>query len=239
MTDVRSTSENQTNKDLTMSTTRDNLARNGQGFFVAMTGLDGAGKSVQCAALGDALKNIGYDVMSTREPGGTPEAEALRRFVVEGDPDALDAETELLIFMAARRDHLRKAIIPALNRGAVVISDRYVADTIAYQGAAGVSARTILDAHATFCGGVMPDLTVMLTLDPDIAMARSLKKNAGLAIAEDRMEKKPGGFHDKVGRILMEQSANPSWRTINAGGDIKAVSAAVVAAVIDAMTHAA
>lgn len=204
------------------------LTRPAGGVFVALCGLDGAGKSAQARLLAEALRAEGRAVTLTREPGGSPVAEALRRVVVEGDPDSMDVDTELLIFTAARRDHLRRTILPALARGEVVISDRFVGDTVAYQGAAGANRARIEALHAEFCGGVLPDLTLFLTVGRDTALARSAAK--GAALAETRMERKDAAFHDRVRALFEAQAEGPGWAAIDASGPLETVAAAIRAA---------
>ena len=107
----------------------------GRGFFLTVEGIDGVGKSTQTRLLAGRLRRLGREVVETREPGGAPGAEAIRRLLVEGDPERWSPETETLLFTAARRDHLERVIRPALARGAVLVCDRYVDSTRAYQGA--------------------------------------------------------------------------------------------------------
>ncbi|WP_372604245.1 dTMP kinase, partial [Actibacterium sp.] len=105
-----------------------------RGIFLTFEGVDGSGKSTQARALADYLRSMGREVVLTREPGGAPGAEDIRALVLQGDPDRWSAETELLLFTAARRDHLEKTIEPALAAGAVVICDRFADSTRVYQG---------------------------------------------------------------------------------------------------------
>ncbi len=132
--------------------------------------------------------------MLTREPGGSPGAEEIRRLLVEGDPDRWSPETEILLFTAARRDHLEKTIRPALATGAVVISDRFADSTRVYQGAARKDLRATVDRLHAEMIGMEPDLTFVIDMDPDAALARGLARKSG----EDRFEDMGGGFQTRL-----------------------------------------
>lgn len=122
-------------------------------MFITFEGIDGSGKSTQARLLSERLKSHGRDVVLTREPGGAPGAEDIRKLLVEGDPGRWSAETEILLFTAARRDHLERTIRPALERGAVVISDRFADSTRVYQGAARSNLRDTVDTlHSLMIG---------------------------------------------------------------------------------------
>ena len=143
------------------------------GLFISFEGIDGSGKSTQARLLADALGEIGRDVVLTREPGGSTGAEEIRRLVLEGDPDRWSAETEILLFTAARRDHLEKTIHPALARGDVVICDRFADSTRIFQGITrGDLTDTVNRLHSLMIG-VEPDLTLLFDLDPAAGLARA------------------------------------------------------------------
>ena len=135
-----------------------------QGRFITFEGIDGSGKSTQARLLSAFLKAKGIDVVLTREPGGSPGAEEIRRLLVEGAPDRWSAETEILLFTAARRDHLEKTIGPALERGATVISDRYADSTRVYQGAARGELRALVDTLHDAVIVREPDLTFVIDM---------------------------------------------------------------------------
>ena len=136
------------------------------GLFLSFEGIDGSGKSTQARLLADHLKAAGRDVVLTREPGGSPGAEEIRRLVLEGDPDRWSAETELLLFTAARRDHLERIILPGIERGAVVISDRFADSTRVYQGTTrGDLTKTVNILHDAVIG-IEPDRTFLIDIDP-------------------------------------------------------------------------
>ena len=148
------------------------------GLFVSFEGIDGSGKSTQARLLADRLRGIGRDVELTREPGGSPGAEEIRRLLVEGPPDRWSPETEVLLFTAARRDHLERRIQPALARGAVVISDRFADSTRVYQGAVRGDLTGLVDRLHDLAIGIEPDLTFLIDTDPARAHARSVERLA-------------------------------------------------------------
>ncbi|MGB2202956.1 MAG: dTMP kinase, partial [Pseudooceanicola atlanticus] len=155
-----------------------------RGLFLSFEGIDGSGKSTQARMLADLLRDQGYDVVLTREPGGSPGAEEIRALVLQGDPDRWSAETEILLFTAARRDHLERTIRPALDRGAVVICDRFADSTRMYQGMSrGDLRKTVDDLHDLMIG-VEPDLTLLIDMDPDRGLARAKSRQT----AEERFE---------------------------------------------------
>ena len=147
--------------------------------FLTFEGIDGSGKSTQARLLAEALGAAGRDVVLTREPGGSPGAEEIRRLLVEGDPDRWSPETEILLFTAARRDHLEKTIRPALDRGAVVICDRFADSTRVYQGAARGDLRAVVDQLHALMIATEPDLTFILDVDPAAALSRGLARALG------------------------------------------------------------
>lgn len=164
------------------------------GLFLTFEGIDGSGKSTQARRLAQALEAAGYDVVLTREPGGSPGAEEIRRLLVEGDPDRWSAETEILLFTAARSDHMEKTIEPALSEGKIVISDRFADSTRVYQGTARGDLRSVVDLlHSTMVGRE-PDATFIIDMDPGAALARGLARKSG----EDRFEDMGEGFQHKL-----------------------------------------
>jgi dTMP kinase len=164
------------------------------GVFVSFEGIDGSGKSTQARALADRLRAQGDNVVLTREPGGAAGAEDIRRLLVEGDPDRWSPETEILLFNAARRDHLEKTIRPALEAGKIVICDRFADSTRVYQGAARASLRPLVDKLHDLVIGVEPDLTFLIDMDPQAALARGLARQSG----EDRFEELGAEFQTRL-----------------------------------------
>lgn len=165
-----------------------------QGRFITFEGIDGSGKSTQARLLAAFLKATGDDIVLTREPGGAPGAEEIRRLLVEGSPDRWSPETEILLFTAARRDHLEKTIQPALDRGATVISDRFADSTRVYQGAARGELRDLVDRLHDAVIAVEPDLTFVIDMDPAEALRRGLARKSG----EDRFEEMGEAFQHRL-----------------------------------------
>lgn len=165
-----------------------------QGRFITFEGIDGSGKSTQARLLAAFLKATGADIVLTREPGGSPGAEEIRRLLVEGSPDRWSPETEILLFTAARRDHLEKTIEPALARGATVISDRFADSTRVYQGAARGELRGLVDRLHDAVIQREPDLTFVIDMDPAEALRRGLARQSG----EDRFEEMGEGFQQRL-----------------------------------------
>ena len=155
-----------------------------RGAFISFEGIDGSGKSTQARLLAETLRRQGRDVVLTREPGGSPGAEDIRRLVLEGDPDRWSAETEILLFTAARRDHLEKTIRPALAAGRIVITDRFADSTRLYQGITRGDLRGVVDRLHALMIGVEPDLTFIIDMDPGVGLARALARQG----TEERFE---------------------------------------------------
>ena len=154
------------------------------GCFISFEGIDGSGKSTQARLLAERLRTQGHDVVLTREPGGSPGAEEIRSLVLEGDPSRWSAETELLLFTAARRDHLERTILPALTAGKVVICDRFADSTRMYQGLSRGNLRSEVDQLHALMIGHEPDLTLLIDMDPGTGLSRALARQTG----EDRFE---------------------------------------------------
>ena len=162
--------------------------------FVSFEGIDGCGKSTQAKLLASHFETELKDVVRTREPGGSIGAEAIRGLLLTGDTDKWSAETELLLFTAARRDHLERTIEPALAAGKMVICDRFADSTRVYQGATRGDLRGKVDQlHATMIGRE-PDLTLIIDVDPRVALTRGLARNSG----EDRFEDFGLEFQEKL-----------------------------------------
>jgi dTMP kinase len=153
-------------------------------LFISLEGIDGSGKSTQAARLVEWLEAQGRAPLRTREPGGSPGAEEIRRLLVEGDPERWSAETEILLFTAARRDHLERTIRPALAAGRDVVTDRFADSTRVYQGATRGELRGLVDRIHAAAIDVEPDLTLILDMDPELALSRGLARDSG----EDRFE---------------------------------------------------
>lgn len=202
------------------------------GRFIAIEGVDGAGKGVQSRLLRDELEGSGVNVLLTREPGGSPGAEEIRNLLVHGAADRWDAMTELLLIYAARRDHLAKTIMPALQQGRWVISDRFADSSRAFQGiAGGLGLDTVEAVHAQVVGDFAPDLTIVLDLDPEQSLARTVARGG----REDRFEQKGLEYQQQVRRAFL-QLAQRSPRThvlVDAGRTVAEVAHDVLRAVTE------
>ncbi len=154
------------------------------GIFITFEGIDGSGKSTQARRLAEVLTGAGFDVVLTREPGGSEGAEQIRSLVLEGDPDRWSPETEILLFTAARRDHMEKRIWPALKAGKIVISDRFADSTRLYQGLSRGDLRAQVDRLHEMMIGTEPDVTFVIDMDPGIGLARAKSRQT----SEERFE---------------------------------------------------
>lgn len=203
------------------------------GRFITFEGIDGSGKSTQSRLLAERLRGMGRDVVLTREPGGSPGAEEIRRLLVEGDPARWSPETEILLFTAARRDHLERRIAPSLDAGRIVISDRFADSTRVYQGAARAELRHIVDALHDLMIGREPDLTLIIDMDPDAALDRGLARRSG----EDRFEDMGPGFQSRLrdGFLALAAGAPERCRVIDGSGSAETVAERVWAMVEPAL----
>ena len=195
-------------------TPTDDLGPRG-GLFITFEGIDGSGKSTQVRALTARLEADGQTVVQTREPGGSTGAEDIRRLLVEGDPEKWSPETELLLFTAARRDHLEKTILPALQTGSVVISDRFADSTRIYQGATRGDLRSMVDTLHSLMIGHEPDLTIIIDMDPDVALRRGLARGSG----EDRFEDFGLDFQHKLRTGFLQLAKEFPDRCLLINGD--------------------
>lgn len=199
------------------------------GRFLSFEGIDGSGKSTQARRLAETLRAHGHTVTLTREPGGSPGAEEIRRLVLEGTPDRWSPETEILLFTAARRDHLEKTIRPALQRGEVVITDRFADSTRIFQGITRGDLSATVDRLHDLMIGVEPDLTLLFDLDPATGLARATAR-AGL---EMRFEDMGLAFQQKARDGFLALAArHPRFRVIDAVGSPDTVATAVLSAVL-------
>jgi dTMP kinase len=199
------------------------------GRFISIEGGEGAGKSTQVGLLVAALDRAGIPVRATREPGGSPGGEAIRRLLLEGEGERWDAISEALLLVAARRDHVTRVIAPALAQGVWVVSDRFADSTTAYQGyGGGVALRDLATLHRFALRDVVPDLTVILDLPVEIGLAR-----AAARAAADRFERLDREFHEKLRQGFRQIASDNPTRCIliDASGDLQTLHRAVVAAV--------
>ena len=196
-----------------------------RGGFISFEGIDGSGKSTQARLLAARLQDQGRSVVLTREPGGSPGAEEIRKLVLEGPPDRWSAETEILLFTAARRDHLERTIRPALAAGKIVICDRFADSTRMYQGLRGAGLRRMVDSLHDLMIGQEPDLTLLIDMDPALGLARALGRNGG----EERFESFGQAMQDKMraGFIDLARAAPDRIRVVDGARPPDAVAADV------------
>jgi len=197
--------------------------------FITLEGVDGSGKSTQAKLLKEALEAEGHSVLLTREPGGSPGAEEIRSLVLEGEPDRWSAETEILLFTAARRDHLERTILPALGAGTIVICDRFVDSTRVYQGLTRGDLRDVVDKLHALMIGREADLTLLFDMDPKLGLARAKARQT----SEERFEDM--GLEMQLamrqGFLALAKGAPERFAVIDAGRDIEAIAADALAAV--------
>jgi len=185
------------------------------GLFITFEGIDGSGKSTQARLLAERLQAQGFDVVHTREPGGSTGAEEIRTLVLQGDPDRWSPESEILLFTAARRDHLEKTIQPALDAGKIVICDRFADSTRLYQGISRGDLRAIVDQLHSLMIGREPDLTFIIDMDPAKGLARALSRQT----ADERFEGFGEELQQKMRIGFLELADEFSDRCIVVNGD--------------------
>lgn len=197
-----------------------------KGRFISFEGIDGSGKSTQAKVLARTLTDLGHDVVLTREPGGSIGAEEIRALVLQGDPDRWSAESEILLFTAARRDHLEKTILPALDAGKIVICDRFADSTRMYQGLSRGDLRTLVDELHTLMIPRNPDLTVLIDLDPKLGLSRAKARNT----VEERFEDFGIPFQEnmRVGFLNLAEEYADRFRVIDGLRDIDVIAADVL-----------
>ncbi len=197
------------------------------GRLITLEGGEGAGKSTQVKRLAASLADRGIIVVTTREPGGAAGSELIRRLLVEGDPDRWDPETEALLHYAARREHLRSTIRPALERGDWVVCDRFSDSTMAYQGYGhGLGRDWIARLHATALDDFQPDLTVILDLPVEEGLRRAGRRSGD----ETRYERMDGGFHERMrdGFLAIAEAEPRRCVLIDAAGSEQAVAGEIL-----------
>ena len=206
---------------------------NQTGLFVSFEGIDGSGKSTQSKRLAAHLRSKGLDVVETREPGGSPGAEEIRALVLQGDPDRWSAETEILLFTAARRDHMERLILPALAEGKIVICDRFADSTRMYQGLSRGDLRATVDSLHNMMIAKEPDLTLLIDMDPNVGLNRALARDTGdarfEAFGEDLQTKMRAGF------LALAQEFPDRFRVIDGARDAESVAEDIAALVDEAL----
>lgn len=203
----------------------------GNGAFITFEGIDGSGKSTQLKRLAEALKAAGHDVVVTREPGGSEGAEEIRSLVLEGATDRWSAETEILLFTAARRDHMERTILPALEAGKIVLCDRFADSTRMYQGVSRGDLRDLVDQLHSLMIGREPDLTILIDMDPATGLARA----KGRQTAEERFEDFGQDLQAKMraGFLDLSREFPDRYRIINGDQSMDDVAADVLKSVLD------
>lgn len=204
-----------------------------RGRFITLEGGEGVGKSTQAMRLADALRSKGLEVVVTREPGGTPGAEAIRGLLMTGPADRWSARSEALLFAAARADHVERVIAPALERGDWVVCDRFIDSTRAYQGGAGgVSDGDILELHKIGSGGLMPDRVLLMNLSLGEARHRAKTRDGD---DTDRIGSRDRSYHDRLEQAFaaIAKHEGERVRIIDAAGTPDQVTAALIAAIDD------
>jgi len=204
-----------------------------RGRFITLEGGEGVGKSTQVRALAAALRARGWEVVETREPGGSPGAEAVRALLLDGPAERWTAPAEALLFAAARAAHVAQLIRPALERGAWVVCDRFLDSSLAYQGGAdGIGAEAIRSLHRIGSDGLLPDRTLLLVVPEALALAREAARDGGAA---DRFGARDRAFHRAVDQAFRALAADEParFRTVDGEGDPAAVTARLLAALDD------
>lgn len=205
------------------------------GTFIVFEGGDGVGKSTQITRSADFLLKAGFEVVVTREPGGSKLGLKLRELLLDSEPGTVSDRTEALLFAADRADHVATVIRPALERGAVVLCDRYIDSSLAYQGVArGLGVEQIAQLSRWAADGLTPELTVVLDLDPTVGLERAAKESA----TPDRMEQESLDFHHQVRQAFLDAAASDPGRyeVVDASADLDTVTQSVLIA-IDRATH--
>ncbi|XAT60504.1 dTMP kinase [Rhodobacteraceae bacterium Araon29] len=198
-----------------------------QGLFISFEGIDGSGKSTQTKRLAKRLQNDGHEVVLTREPGGSVGAEEIRALVLQGDPDRWSAETEILLFTAARRDHLECNILPALSAGKIVICDRFADSTRMYQGLSRGDLRELVDRLHALMIPRNPDITLLIDMDPEIGLARAKARKT----KEERFEDFGLQLQQtmRMGFLALAEEYSDRFRVIDGHGSADNVAADIYA----------
>ncbi|MDA7963034.1 dTMP kinase [Ruegeria sp.] len=203
------------------------------GVFLTFEGIDGSGKSTQARLLADHLRAAGHQVILTREPGGSPGAEEIRNLVLQGDPDRWSAETEILLFTAARRDHLERTIKPALAAGKVVICDRFADSTRMYQGLSRGDLRGLVDQLHALMIGREPDLTLLIDMDPQTGLSRAKGRQG----SEERFEDFGPELQQRMraGFLALAEEFSDRFRVVDGNRDMDSVAQDVTQIVTTAL----
>ncbi len=207
-----------------------------RGQMIALEGVDGSGKSGASKFLAQALRDAGIDVLLTHEPGGTPEGASLRRILLAQNDLAWTPVAELLLMNASRRQHVERLVRPAIDAGRIVVCDRFVGSSLAYQGAGrGLSEELVLSLHKIAIDDFWPDLTIVLDLDPEIALARSRSRLDKTRTDEGRFESLDLDFHRRVRSSFLKQAKNKkqNYSVVDANQPIEQVQSNVASLVFN------
>jgi len=207
-----------------------------RGFFITFEGGEGAGKSTQIRLLAEKLRAKGYRVLVTREPGGSPGAEAVRHVLLSGAAEPFGPEMEALLFAAARSDHVEQVIRPAVQRGTIVLCDRFLDSSRVYQGGAGNLDPTYMaEIERIAVNGMMPDMTLIFDIDPEEGLRRATARRG--ADQADRFEKENLAIHQRRRRAFLAIAEREPDRcvVVDASGDVETVQDVVTAAVFAAL----
>ena len=198
-----------------------------QGLFISFEGIDGSGKSTQTKRLAKRLQQDGHEVVLTREPGGSVGAEEIRALVLQGDPERWSAETEILLFTAARRDHLECVILPALSAGKIVICDRFADSTRMYQGISRGNLREIVDRLHDLMIPRDPDITLLIDMDPEIGLSRAKARST----KEERFEDFGLQLQQTMreGFLTLAKEYSDRFRVIDGHGDADQIAEEIYA----------
>jgi dTMP kinase len=202
------------------------------GKFIALEGGEGAGKSTQSRMLVEALRGRGIDVIATREPGGTPGAETIRQLLLGLDGEGWNPRAEALLFAAARSDHVERLIRPSLAAGKWVVCDRFLDSSRAYQGGGGgLSDADILELHRIGSGGLLPDLTLLVEVPPDVAAERLAGRDTA---GSDRIGGREAAYHVRVAQAFsrLAEAEPRRFARIDAGGARETAHASIWTAVV-------
>ncbi|MCK4911690.1 MAG: dTMP kinase [Thermodesulfovibrionales bacterium] len=209
--------------------------RASKGMFISFEGGEGAGKSTHVRMAAEALEAEGHEVIMTAEPGGTPISQCIRGVLLDTAHQAMEPVTELLLYAAARRQHLQELILPALEEGKVVITDRFSDSTAAYQGTGrGLDMRLIEELDRIVTGGIKPELTVLLDMDVELGLERN--RGAG---KQDRLEMEQVEFHKRVreGFLAIAKAEPERVKLVDASGSKQEVQTLVMEAMREALTR--
>lgn len=215
------------------------------GYFITFEGIEGCGKTTQVRLLGERLESLGYRVVTTREPGGCPISDQIRSILLDADNRGMQPLTELLLYAAARAQHVAEVIRPALESGCVVLCDRFTDATIAYQSfGRGIERATIDPLNTMACQALLPDLTILIDCDAEVGLARARQRiEASSGPREERFELESLEFHRRVrdGYLSLAEQEPGRFLRVNGNGAVAGIAASIAEQVqqrLKAVNHA-